>query len=231
MVALLLLLPISNTRRVAAVSALLPTDRNKKIEMTCCHCNRTGSCKNCSCAKAKRKCDNCQPGKLAMGRCLNSQAQATSVKTTTSSTPTTTTKVSPQSVHTVPPTTSPTIGNLSPNTVPPSTTPVLTSSLQRAPLLAPSTLPTTVAPLNTDQDYNFSWGEYSGRDIFDTVTKIYDEIIHWRHNLLPLPPGKASNSLVLELARLLQASLNPVRDKELREQSNHPQKSFKTICL
>ncbi len=27
--------------------------------MTCCRCNRTGSCKNCSCSKRKLKCTNC----------------------------------------------------------------------------------------------------------------------------------------------------------------------------
>lgn len=58
----------------------------KFYDMTCCRCNRTGSCKNCSCKKEGRKCDNCLPGKL--NKCLNlsslpmtATTQATSVTT------------------------------------------------------------------------------------------------------------------------------------------------------
>ena len=37
--------------------------------MTCCRCNKGGSCRNCSCAKAKSKCKNCLP--CLLNRCLN----------------------------------------------------------------------------------------------------------------------------------------------------------------
>ena len=40
--------------------------------MTCCRCNCTGSCKNCSCVKAGRTCSNCLPRKL--GKCANDAA-------------------------------------------------------------------------------------------------------------------------------------------------------------
>ena len=40
--------------------------------MTSSRCNRTGSCKNCSCVKAGRTCSNCLPRKL--GKCANDVA-------------------------------------------------------------------------------------------------------------------------------------------------------------
>ena len=39
----------------------------------CCRCNRTGSCRLCRCAKARRLCDKCLPGNH--GRCQNRPAR------------------------------------------------------------------------------------------------------------------------------------------------------------
>ena len=38
-----------------------------------------------------------------------------------------------------------------------------------------------------------------------TINKVYDEIVHWRHNLFLVPNGSAGNTFVQELARSLQA--------------------------
>ena len=38
--------------------------------MACCRCDKTGTCKGCSCAKEGRNCDNCLPGHL--NKCQNS---------------------------------------------------------------------------------------------------------------------------------------------------------------
>ena len=38
---------------------------------TCCRCNASGCCKNCSCKKSKKVCSNCQPSRL--GKCVNEQ--------------------------------------------------------------------------------------------------------------------------------------------------------------
>ena len=42
--------------------------------MSCCRCNRTGSCRTCSCFKDGRKCNSCLPRKL--GRCVNSSSSS-----------------------------------------------------------------------------------------------------------------------------------------------------------
>ena len=51
---------------------------DKKL-LNCCRCNRTGTCKNCSCVKAGRRCEKCLPG--CFGRCLNSTANSSTIPT------------------------------------------------------------------------------------------------------------------------------------------------------
>ena len=51
----------------------------------------------------------------------------------------------------------------------------------------------------------FTWGTFSGSEMLATINKAYDEIVHWRHNLFFVPTGSDGNSIVQELARLLQA--------------------------
>jgi len=41
--------------------------------------------------------------------------------------------------------------------------------------------------------------------MLNTINSIYDEVIHWRQNLFPVPLGNVGNSFVQELARLFQA--------------------------
>ena len=45
-------------------------DRSKLI-MSCCRCNRNGTCSGCKCAKSAQKCTNCLPMKL--NNCNNTQ--------------------------------------------------------------------------------------------------------------------------------------------------------------
>ena len=47
--------------------------------MSCCRCNRSGSCKRCRCAKEGKACDSCLPGRL--GGCKNSAPCAPPVQT------------------------------------------------------------------------------------------------------------------------------------------------------
>ena len=54
-------------------------------------------------------------------------------------------------------------------------------------------------------DLDFTWGSFCGSDMLKTITRIYDEVIHWRHNLFIVPPSNAGNLFVHELARLFQA--------------------------
>ena len=65
----------------------------------------------------------------------------------------------------------------------------------------PAIAGTSPDPLSTPK---FTWGTFSGPEMANAITKTYDEIIHWRHNLFLVPSGNTGNSFVLELARLLQ---------------------------
>ena len=60
-------------------------------------------------------------------------------------------------------------------------------------------------PYITAHDLAFTWGNFSGSEMLAIINKVYDEIVHWRHNLFLVPTGSAGNSFVQELARLLQA--------------------------
>ena len=42
-----------------------------RMPPTCCRCNASGRCKNCSCKKSKKVCSKCQPSRL--GKCANVQ--------------------------------------------------------------------------------------------------------------------------------------------------------------
>jgi len=54
---------------------------------------------------------------------------------------------------------------------------------------------------------SFQWGELSGSEFQDAVSSrsAYDEIVHWKHNLFPVPSGSSGKSPVLELSCLYQA--------------------------
>ena len=52
--------------------------------MTCCRCNRTGVCRNCSCKKSGNPCTSCLPGRL--GNCVNHTASDVSLAATLGST-------------------------------------------------------------------------------------------------------------------------------------------------
>ena len=65
--------------------------------------------------------------------------------------------------------------------------------------------PTAASNHAQEDNCNFTWGSFSGSELFNAITRIYDEVIHWRHNLFVVSSGNACSSHVSELARLLQA--------------------------
>ena len=217
--------------------------------MSCCRCNRTGSCRTCSCFKDGRKCNSCLPRKL--GRCVNSSSsslctpvtQAASAPISTTASQSTVTQIStttklqsmptqvniktsrlPTPSQSVPATqasatvatitTTNTILQLSQPTINPMPpTPSQSTSNQVSFTQVSATTTTTdtniqpTAASNHAQEDNcdFTWGSFSGSEMFNAITRIYDEVIHWRHNLFIVPSGNAGKSFVSELARLLQA--------------------------
>lgn len=199
--------------------------------MTCCRCNRTGRCRNCSCVKASKHCQSCLPSRL--GQCSNYHASSPKSTTTCpgdSLTTTTTTSV-PQPLPSssipsgtaVPVTTCSSITSASAHsvsaTIPattPSTTQVTTpdttpvSHHSEASHLAThsqndgmqtSTLPDYLPMANP----TFAWGIYDSASISNAIDRAYKEVVHWRRNLYPVPQGKAGMAFVSELSCLYSA--------------------------
>ena len=52
---------------------------------------------------------------------------------------------------------------------------------------------------------SYSWNDVPGSDFSSVLNKVYDEAIHWRHNLFSVPVGKAGCRFVHELSRLFQS--------------------------
>ena len=71
--------------------------------------------------------------------------------------------------------------------------------------------PTAIPDQDPDQDprhlepFNFSWGEHSGQDIYDTINSSYEKVVHWKPNCFLVPLGAAGTAFVKEITRLFQA--------------------------
>jgi len=52
---------------------------------------------------------------------------------------------------------------------------------------------------------SFQWGELSSSEFPDAVSSAYDELVHWKCNLFPVPFGSSEKSLVPELSHFHQA--------------------------
>ena len=72
----------------------------------------------------------------------------------------------------------------------------------------PSTQPSSIinsttailSPVANKMNLNFTWGSFSGSEMFNIITSAYDKAIHWRHNLFLVPSGATGTSFVQELA-------------------------------
>ena len=60
-------------------------------------------------------------------------------------------------------------------------------------------------PIPDQSPASFQWGSFSGPEFCDTVSYVYDEIIHWKRNLFQVPSGSSGKAFVLELSCLYQA--------------------------
>ena len=164
--------------------------------MSCCKCNRTGRCRNCSCVKGGRACQSCLPQRL--GNCAN-HANRTQVQT--------------QLPLSAPDKSAPTTQPLPP---PPTSVPDRQPSNAYEDEECPPAeqLPSneshhssvdTSWPVPPLQPPDFSWGPHQGAEFRTLVDTAYEEVVHWRRNIFQVPSGSAGKAFVLELARLLQA--------------------------
>ena len=153
--------------------------------MSCCKCNRTGRCRNCSCVKAGRPCQGCLPQRL--GNCSN----VTSIPVPDQSAPTVQLNPPPTSSESQ----SPSAGTSEP-LAPPAISPMSDGEHPNCDVSWPET---------ALQPPTFMWGPYQGADFCTLINTAYDEVVQWRRNLFQVPSGSSGKAFVLELARLFQA--------------------------
>ena len=66
--------------------------------------------------------------------------------------------------------------------------PLQLNPASRIHLIIISSPPHQVATSNaTAYDPHFVWGNFSGSEMLTIINKAYDEIVHWRQNLFPVP--------------------------------------------
>ena len=59
-------------------------------------------------------------------------------------------------------------------------------------------------PYQADNIYSDAeWYNISGKEFVDFINRTYDNIVHWRKNLLKLPAGKASRLFINQLTTWL----------------------------
>jgi len=170
----------------------------------CCRCNASGRCRGCVCAKNKRVCTSCTPGRS--GRCENQpDAVSDSTHDSLSATPAATPATTPGTMN----------DEFQPNQRQESdfreTQSVMAdngpddhhhnrrtdtdadSGLEYLPLFVPMQSPT------------FRWGAIEGGAFARAIQNCYEEIVHWKRNLFKVPSGRAGKSFVRELTRMFQA--------------------------
>ena len=183
----------------------------------CCRCNTSGRCKNCSCRKSGRSCVNCLPHRH--GRCQNAlplKQSSDSAGHAPSSDPQNTDPDAPEPADLE----SPVISEPRENIHHPSRCdnvlsiycpPNITSppdSIAPSPALegpAVDTLDNSVYSLpHIPKPMNqfLCGGSMTGLPL---ITCCYAEVVHWKRNLFKIPSGKAGNSFVKEITRLLRA--------------------------
>ncbi len=144
--------------------------------MTCCRCNRTGSCKNCSCSKRKLKCTNCLPGRL--DKCTNieqnTDQEEPSSQNTASSDQTSELEVSTESGT--------------------------RNDTHRCQRTLPDPLPVS------DPSFSWGSSDSSTftaqiHEAYDEVV----HFVHWKMNLFLVPFGSNGKRFVAELARLYRS--------------------------
>ena len=163
--------------------------------MSCCRCNKTGRCSNCSCVKAGKLCHSCLPGRLS--QCNNNTTTTTTTQFNSNSKIQTNTIANNTSVSSTIAATTTTSTTTTPSTNEAQNLNV-NSSKQKSEL---GDLPVFVSMA----DPIFTWGSYDSNSFTESLQLAYTKVVHWKPNLFKLPQGKAGKSFVAELARLYKA--------------------------
>ena len=151
-----------------------------RMPPTCCRCNASGRCKNCSFKNRRKYCSICQPSRL--GKCAN--VQQPNARTDGQAT-----------AMTLPP------GNHTDSIMPDAACgkhvniQIESASQEHVPL----------PPFNRIQEPNFQWRNMDGETFAHSISCCYPEIVHWKRNLFKIPSGKLGILLVKEITKLFQS--------------------------
>ena len=157
--------------------------------MTCCRCNRTGRCQNCSCVKRGQPCLSCLPQRLR--NCVNTvQTRSSALAAADILQP------HPDEPNSTPPST-----DASQQEPSPTTTDAHSSSPARNAYTATPETPlhpedispapeivATLPPFTPMADPVFVWGEHPSTNFTNSLNACYAEAVHWRPKV---PYGKA----------------------------------------
>ena len=162
--------------------------------MPCCRCNRTGSCKGCSCVNAGIPCTSCLPSRL--GSCANNSSSSSCVQRPS---------VESTLINAPPTTDLPTTADAVVRT----TIPGVSDTQQPPPLderQVRSNTDTSILPLPsfTPADNQLSIGEFDFDSSSQIINAAYEEIVHFIPNLFPVPSGSIGSQFVNIIAQLFQ---------------------------
>ena len=166
---------------------------------SCCKCNGSGVCRNCSCVKAGMACTNCLPSRRKGCRNpRNCQLMPGLVSTTSvgeSAAPSTSTSADSL--------VSSSLGSGAGEAADPQLTPTPLTDDGIRPTCQPvdNNLPVHV-PMTNPQ---FRWGELNAPAVTSLLDTAYKEVVHWRRNCFTIPKGNTGKAFVNELARLFAA--------------------------
>ena len=164
--------------------------------MTCCRCNRSGRCRNCSCVKSGTPCQGCLPQRL--GNCTNANGLTSNQEQE---------QEQPPSVEQTSAQCSEGMNNIETEIVLEEEdfyTSVIFDPSINAAVNSPNRS-TVIWPLPTMEESNFIWGNIQGKEFHVIVNQAYEEVVHWWRNLFQIPSGSAGKAFVTELAHLYQA--------------------------
>ena len=150
--------------------------------MTCCRCNRSGICRNCSCVRDGIECTSCLPKRL--GQCQNVQPEY-SLETNDAREDDTDQNLVTTSQN--------------------SMTIETNIDAVEDEIVSRNQVECVLPPFSPANPPNFTWGEMDGVKVAEDIDRIYSEIVHWRHNVFKIPSGKQGKAFVYEMARLFNA--------------------------
>ena len=167
------------------------------LPMSCCRCNRSGKCRSCVCAKSGKRCTNCLP--IRLSNCQNHTDQGQEEDNTDDHSDSVVSalvndhgEIPQVDEH----------SQLQRLTSQPSVESIPQPEIAGESIL---NLNNSLPPYTSVNDSNFQWGGLIGAEVDQELSKVYEEVVHWRRNLFKIPSGRHGKAFVQEMASLFQS--------------------------